>query len=136
SKQLIGYQTLFTTYKQDRLFCTDTRDLNGQVDSGYISTGAFSNQAHWTVTLPWSRSASWEKTLVVVSISVALHPTQRSTTVTSTLFPSRRRRIFSPQSGFAFGSEPRDAASKMMCDTAQMASESVLVMPQAPRAGV
>lgn len=61
---------------------------------------------------------------------------QRSTTLTSTLTPPRLSRNFNPHSGFSFGFDPADAASKMTWETAQTISEMELTIPQAPSAGV
>lgn len=90
-------------------------------------TGGVSSQDHSTETRPWSKSATFLKTASVTSRSVAAQPTQRSTIFTSTLSPLRRSLTFNPQSGFALGFEPVEAASYRICDTAQIMSESVLV---------
>jgi len=58
-----------------------------------------------------------------------------STTVRSTLFPSRTALILCLHDGFAFGFEPLDAASKMVWLMETMLSWSEEVMPQAPRPG-
>jgi hypothetical protein len=92
-------------------------------------------------TLPSDSSAKLVNIARLRSKSFALHPTQRSTTSISTLrFPptlssNRVIRIRFPHSGLAFGFEPVNAASQIMCDTAQMASVDVFWYPQAPYPG-
>lgn len=117
--------------------------------------GTGDSQAQETLVLPSTGSAKCLKTPGLTSRSTALHPTpifqgqqlansehgtevcisHLSTTVRSTLLPSRRALILCLHSGLAFGFEPLDAASKTVWLMDTMLSLSEEVMPQAPRPG-
>jgi hypothetical protein len=90
-----------------------------------------SNHAQLPTTLPCASSAKLVNIARLKSKSVAAHPTQRSTTSTSTLLllptvgSNRVIRIIFPHNGLSFEFELVEAASKMKCETAQIASVDV-----------
>lgn len=69
----------------------------------------------------------------VTSISSSLHPSQRSTTVTSSLRPPRWIWIFRPHKGLWFGFLSLFERSKTICEIAQTWSPALFFQPHAPR---
>ena len=109
--------------------------------NGYQPPPSYSNHAHLPLTLPSSSAANLPNTPGLRSTSSALHPVQRSTTTTSTLFsrPSRSSTltilILRPHSGFSFGFPDTAAASYSRCETAATSSPAPLSTPHAPKPG-
>ena len=106
---------------------TSTRPRSGSANA-LKAPGLTSKSVGWQPTPKAGQSVS----LVEASVGIAI---QRSTTVKSMLSPLRTALSLWPQSGFAFGLEPLETASKVKWLMDTMWSVSEEVTPQAPSPG-